>query len=301
MATQTAAKPIRDLRERPLIGSMREFQRDRLSLFLRVFRECGEVARIHFGPFPLLVFSSPEMVQTLLVEHGNDLWKGATIHRAMEPVVGNGLIINEGESWRGQRKMMAPVFAHRHIASYADTMVACSERAQAGWGEGTRINVAHEMVALTMRIVGKALFDADVVEETDDLGAAITTAVQYMDYSITHLFPVPLSVPTPRSRRTKAALAVIQQRMQAMIAERRASGEERADFLSLLLSARDEGGAGMSDTQIRDEALTLFVAGHETTANTLAWCWYFLAKNPDLYARLREEVDTVLGGRPATF
>jgi cytochrome P450 len=280
---------------------MRAFQQDRLALYQRVARECGDVAQVHFGPFPLVIFNTPELAHAVLVEHDQDFDKGLTLHRAFTPVAGQGLINNEGESWRRQRKLMAPAFAHRQIATYADIMTAYTERAQAGWAEGAELRIDQEMMRLTMSIVGKALFDADVLEESDELGAAVTVAMSYLQYAITHIFPLPLSIPTPRSRQTRAAMALIDRRLAAMIAERRASGVERGDLLSLLLAARDETGAGMSDRQLRDEAITLFLAGHETTANSLSWCWYLLAQHPALYARLQQEVDTVLAGRAPTF
>jgi cytochrome P450 len=300
MAVQVAAKPVPTFPEPPLLGSMRAFQKDRLSLLLRVTRACGPVARIHFGPFPMLVLSAPDLIQAALVDHAADFDKGVVLHRAFTPVVGQGLINNEGESWRQQRKLMAPAFTHRHIAGYADTMVAYTERAQQGWATGQTLRIDQEMMRLTMSIVGKTLFDADVFDESDELGVAVTDALAFLQYTISHLFPVPLNWPLPRNARTRRALAVIDRRLQAMIDERRASGTDRGDFLSLLLAARDETGQGMSDRQIRDEAITLFLAGHETTANTLAWAWYLLGRNPEVYAKLQQEAGTVLGGRPAT-
>ncbi|HUS14564.1 MAG TPA: cytochrome P450 [Chloroflexia bacterium] len=300
MAASVAIKPIPQLSAPPLIGSMKEMQRDRLALYMRAARECGDTALIRIGPYRFYVFNTPEMAQAILVDHANDFDKGFVAHKAFTPVIGNGLINNEGESWRKQRKLMAPVFTHRHIASYADTMVGYTERIQQTWADGVELRIDQEMTRLTMSIVGKTLFDADVFDESDGLGQAVTRAMEFLQYTIGHLMPVPLSIPTPRSRRTKAALAVIRERLQAEIDQRRASGTDRGDLLSLLLAARDEHGAGMDDTQIRNEAVTLFMAGHETTANTLAWCWYFLARYPETYAKLQAEVDRVLGGRPAT-
>jgi len=195
---------------------------------------------------------------------------------------------------------MAPAFQPRQIAAYADAMVDYTQQLQAGWREGEERAIDQEMTALTMRIVGKTLFDAEMLGDTDDLGAAITTILQYMNYSISHVFPIPVTWPTPRSRRTRAALDLVKTRLQAMIAERRARADARNDFLSILLRTRDETGAAMSDEQVREEAMTLFLAGHETTANTLAWCAYFLAIHPAVADRLQAEADRVLGGRAAT-
>ncbi|WP_338250280.1 cytochrome P450 [Dictyobacter halimunensis] len=161
--------------------------------------------------------------------------------------------------------------------------------------------MSREMMALTMSIVGNVLFQTDVLAETDELGAALSTALAYINYILSSFFPLPLNWPTERNRRTRQALDLLNRRMQKMIEERRASGEQGDDFLSILLRARDEDGAPMGDQQIKDEALTLFVAGHETTAAALTWTWFLLAEHPDIYQRLRDEVDTVLQGHSPTY
>ncbi len=152
-----------------------------------------------------------------------------------------------------------------------------------------------------MSIIGKVLFDADVFTETDALGAAVSVAIEHIDYVFSHLIAVPLSWPLPRHRRTRQALSFLRARIQEMIDERRQGSVERDDFLSILLRTRDEDGCPMSDTQIRDEALTLFGAGHETTATALTWAWYLLATRPDIYAQVRHEVDSVLRGRSPEY
>ncbi len=298
VAQAMTAKPIPHIAEPPLIGSMPAFQKDRLSLFRHVSATYGDIARMNFGPFRVIFINAPDLVQQVLVEHSDDFDKGVVLHRAFTPVIGNGLINNEGASWRTQRKLMAPPFQHRNVARYGETMVQYTEQAQAGWRDKSTIDIDHEMTALTMSIVGKTLFDTEVLSETDELGSAITTALQYMQYTLDHIFPLPLSLPIARNRRTRQALALIDQRMQAMIEDHRK--EDKGDLLSLLLQARYDDGSAMSDQQIRNEALTVFMAGHETTANTLAWGFYLLATHPPIYAKLQEEADRVLGGRPAT-
>jgi cytochrome P450 len=300
VAQAIAAKPIPHVAEPPLIGSMNAFQKDRLSLFRRVSATYGDIARMNFGPFPVIFINAPDLVQQVLVEHAQDFDKGLVLHRAFTPIIGNGLVNNEGDSWRVQRKLMAPPFQHRNIARYGETMVEYTERAQSAWRDGSTIDLDHEMTALTMSIVGKTLFDADVLSETDELGGAITEALLYMQYTLDHIFPIPLNIPTPRSRRVRHALAVIDERMHAMIADHRAH-PDRGDLLDLLLQARYDDGSVMSDKQIRDEALTVFVAGHETTANALAWGFYLLATHPEIYAKLQDESERVLGTRSATL
>ncbi|HLI90206.1 MAG TPA: cytochrome P450 [Ktedonobacteraceae bacterium] len=299
--TARAMKTIPVLREPPLIGSMFIYNRDRLGFYPRMARECGAIGVCHYGPFPMYMISSSELVHKVLVEHADDFEKGEVMRKAFCPIVGNGLFISEGEFHRRQRKLMAPSFQPRHIVSYADTMVKYGEQIQQGWRDGATIDIGQQMTHTTMSIVGKVLFDADVFTEADELGAAMTTVLEQVNYTLSHLFPVPLSWPTPRNRRVKRALAVLDSRIQKMIDERRASAGERNDFLSVLLNAREEDGERMNDKQVRDEALTLFGAGHETTATALTWAWYLLATHPEVYAKVQREVDDTLKGCPPTY
>lgn len=304
MVTQTATRPTRTIpgiAELPLVGSLWAFQRDRMGLFLRIARECGDIGRLHFASFPAVLITSSELTQKFLVEHAYDFYKGEAMHRAFEPIIGHGLFISEGDFHRRQRKLMAPSFQPRHIVSYADAMVHYGELAQKDWQDGETIDIGREMTHITMSIVGKVLFDADVFTESDELGNAITVVLEQTNYTLSHLFPVPPNWPVPRNRRVKRALAVLDRRIHEMVVERQASATEKNDLLSVLLNAREEDGSTMSDKQVRDEALTLFAAGHETTATALTWVWYLLAAHPDVYQKVQQEVDTVLQGRAPTY
>ena len=262
------------------MGSLPEHTRDRLNLYLRVAQQCGDVGSFHFGPFRAVFFNTSENVHRVFVEHANDFDKGAAIHNTFRPIIGNGLFSSEGEFHRRQRKLMAPSFQPRHIVSYADTMVHYGELIQQAWSEAETIDVSQEMTNLTMSIIGKVLFDADVFTETDELGLAMTTTLSHVSHSLSQLLPIPLSWPTKRNRNTRQAIAVLRGKIQKLIEERRADSQERNDFLSVLLSSNDEDGSSMSDEQVIDEALTLFGAGHETTATALAWVWYLLGIAP---------------------
>lgn len=289
------------LKESSLLGSLGAIREDRLAFLLSVARQTGDIGAFRVGPVPMLLLNSSELVHAALVEHANDFDKGFIMHRAFRPVLGEGLFSSEGELHRRQRKTMAPAFQPRHIVNYAQTMVEYTERAQQGWRDGATLDVSREMMAVTMSIVGNVLFQTDVLAETDELGAALSISLAYINYILSSFFPLPLNWPTERNKKTRHALDLLNQRMQKMIDERKASGENGDDFLSILLRARDEDGARMSDQQIKDEALTLFVAGHETTAATLTWTWFLLAQHPDIYQRLQHEVDTVLQGRSPTY
>ena len=298
MATYQATqqpKSIPSIKGLPFLGNLPEYNSNRLELFLHVMRECGDIGYFHFGPYPLLQINEPGLVHSLLVEHAYDFDKGEAMHKAFEPLIGNGLF------HRSQRKLIAPSFQPRQIMKYADTMVHYGEQIHTTWREGQVIDVAREMTHVTMSIIGKVLFDADVFTETGGLGAAVATVLARASYSLSHLFPLPLTWPTPGNRRTMRALDVLNSRIQQMIDERRANPEEREDFLSILLRAHEADGSTMSNEQIQNEALTLFGAGHETTATALAWVWYLLATHPIAYRQIQEEVDRVLQGRAPTY
>ncbi|GAC1642798.1 MAG: cytochrome P450 [Ktedonobacteraceae bacterium] len=307
MAIQTAntpmkqAKPIPRIAELPLVGSLPEHTRDRLSLYLRVARQCGDVGSFHFGPYRVIFFNTSEYVHSIFVEHAYDFDKGAAIHNTFRPIIGNGIFTSEGDFHRRQRKLMAPSFQPRHITSYADTMVHYGELIQREWSENETIDVSQEMTNLTMSIIGKVLFDADVFTETDELGAAMTTILAHASHTLSQLFPIPLNWPTKRNKNMRQAIALLRGRIQKLIEERCAETRERNDFLSVLLQSKDEDSHSMSDEQIIDESLTLFGAGHETTATALAWTWYLLASHPDIYKKVQEEVDTVLEGHTPTY
>lgn len=294
----TATKTIPYVHELPLIGSSPAFMRkDRLTFLLRVAQE-GDVWGFHLGPIPVILFNKAEHVQSILVEHAYDFSKGRLIHQAFG---GNGLFVSEGEFHRRQRKLMAPVFQPRHIASYAETIVQYGERIQQEWQDGAVVDLNQQMIALTMSIIGKVLFDADVFNETDELGAAMAIGFEYTTRRLSSLFMPPLSWPTPRNLRTRKATQEVQDRMQRMIDARRKSSTGRNDLLSILLQARDEDGKEMSDAQLMDECLTLLGAGHETTAAALAWTWCFLCQHSDVYQKVQHEVDSVLQGRTPTY
>ena len=306
MATQTQtptqpSRPIPFVKGLPLLGSLPAYNSERLELLLRITQECGDVGGMHFGPFPLIIFNTSDYVHAIFVEHADDFDKGVFVHATFRPVIGNGLFISEGDVHRKQRKLIAPSFQPRHLADYADVITSYGERKQREWRDGQVIDVSQQMTALTMSIIGKALFDADVFTETDELGAAMREALSYVSHRLSRLFPPPASWPTPRNRRVRRASTVIRNRIGRMIDERRADPGGRSDFLSILLEARGEDGSAMSDRQISDECVTLFGAGHETTATALAWTWYLLCRHPDIYHKMQREVDTVLEGRTPRY
>ena len=308
MATQVPAPPTTPSQKTlpfvdgsvPLLGNFPEYGRDRLALLLRVART-NDVCGIRFGPFPAMLFNKPEHIQSILVEHAYDFDKGIPVHATFRPVIGDGLFSSEGAAHRRQRKLMAPSFQPRHIASYADVMSQYSEQIQRTWPDGGVVDINQQMTNLTMSIIGKALFDADVFTEADELGAAMSTVLYHISHRLSQIFIPPYRWPLSLNRRTWKAEALLRTRIQGFIDERRSNPTERNDFLSILLQAKDEEGQPMSDEQLMAECLTLFGAGHETTATGLTWAWYLLCQNPEIYRRVQDEVDHVLSGRTPTY
>jgi len=285
----------------PLLGNVFALRNERLELLLRISREFGDIGAFHFGPRLVPLLNAPDLVRSVLLDQSAAFEKTATVRALASPILGNGIFLSEGEEHRAQRRLLSPLFQHSRVLNYARTMVNLTERVQEVWREGETINLADEMMRLTLWIISDILFGADISGEERALGEALSYTFRHFADALTNPIRLPQSLPTPGNRRTSQALARVNAAIYRMIAERRSSGEERNDFLSLLLKAQDdEHGDTMSDRQVRDEALSLFVAGHETTANALTWCWYLLSQHPEVYARMRAEGDTVLAGRLPT-
>jgi cytochrome P450 len=286
----------------PLIGNLLDFRFNRLDLMLRMSRKSSDIAVFHLGSRTVVMLNTSELVHAALVEHASDFEKTPVFRIHGRPLLGNGLLTSENEFHKRQRRLVAPPFQHRRIASYGDIMVSYSEQIQQEWGDGETIDIAREMMRLTLWIVGKTLFDADVLGEAEELGKALKVAMQRFNSEMSAVVHIPYTWPTPGNWRVRKAIARLDAIVYQMIEERRRSKEDRGDLLSMLLSARDEGdGSFMSDRQVRDEAMTILLAGHETTAVALTWTWYLLAQHPHVYTRMRDEVDRVLAGRLPTF
>ncbi|HEX8557862.1 MAG TPA: cytochrome P450 [Pyrinomonadaceae bacterium] len=279
------------------LGQMYAFQRDPLALLARVAREHGDVARFWGGPQAVYLLSHPEHVRDLLVTHNARFRKGRALQRAKR-LLGEGLLTSEGEFHRRQRRLAQPAFHRQRVAAYARVMVEYAEKTSARWRDGEELDVADEMMRLTLAVVGKTLFDADVESDADEVGAALTDVMNLFGYLMLPFSELLEKLPLPQRRRFLRARARLDAVIYRIVEDRRRSGADRGDLLSTLLHAVDEEGdrTGMTDEQLRDEVMTIFLAGHETTANALTWCWYLLAQNPEAEARLHEELDAVLAG-----
>jgi cytochrome P450 len=275
-------------------------QRDPLGFLIRT-QKSGEVVRLRFVFSPAYLISRPESIKYVLQEHARNYNKDLFTYKMFQPMLGQGLLINDGPSWLHQRRLIQPAFHRKRLTTYGtlmtDATVAMLERWQACSERGMPLNMAEEMMRLTLRIVGQALFSLDLSQETSTIGSAVTTLLELLGDYVFRPFP-PLSVPTPRNRRIQRTIHVLDQLVYRMIAERRTLQTEGRDLLSMLLLAQDEEtGQGMNDRQAHDEVMTLLLAGHETTANTLTWTWYLLSQSPEIERRLHAELNEVLGGR----
>jgi len=284
-----------------LLGHMAAFRDDPLGLFTRSARDYGDFVPLRFGPARLILISNPDDIEYVLITNNRNFVKDVAV-RAIRPIGGNGLFLSEGDFWLRQRRLMQPAFHRQRIASYAETMVAYTQRMLDSWQGGETRDVHHEMTHLTMTIVAKTLFDADVGNEAAELGATITRALECLSARLGSLWLLlPDTLPLPMNVRMRREVRRLDEVVYRIIDQRRASGEDRGDLLSMLLHTQDEDdGSRMTDLQVRDEAMTLFLAGHETTATTLAWAWYLLSQHPEAEARLVAEVQAALAGRAAT-
>jgi cytochrome P450 len=268
---------------------------DPLRYFSGLVREYGDVIGLRILNFRILLINHPDHIEDVLVNHPRKFIKGRVL-KANKRVFGSGLLTSEGDFWLRQRRLAQPAFHRARIATYASTMVEYTERLLHEWQDGEERDIHKEMMRLTLQIVGKTLFDADVERDAQDIGKSMEMLLELgADFRRTVL--IPHWLPTPSNFRLELAIRKIEKVLYRMIAEKRASGREGGDLLSMLLAAQDEDGSRMTDTQLRDEAITLFLAGHETTANTLSWTWWLLARNPAVEAKLHAELRNVLGGR----
>lgn len=276
------------------IRNMSSLQDDMASVMLRLREEYGPVVHVRSMLSKIFVVNEPDFIQQVLVSEGDNFTKGFFVQLIREYMLGEGLLTNlDRTSHRRQRKLMAPAFRKKHIASYADAMVEYSERMAAEWSPGDTVDIAQEMMRLTLGIVSKTLFDADIEDDAQEVGDALTQLLEYFPKLMSPLAPLRLSLPTPGRKRLFANLQRIDDIVHRIIESHREETHKSGSLLSLLLEARYEDGSGMSNQQLRDEAITLFLAGHETTAIALAWSWYLLSEHPDVWEQMSLEVDGV--------
>ncbi len=275
--------------------------RKRPTEFLGDLAELGDVTFMRMYNHPSYFLNHPDLIRDLLITNHAKFHKGIALQRAKK-LLGEGLLTNEGESHLKQRRMIQPAFHRARIAEYAKSMSFYAQRMADEWKDGAVLEVEKEMTRLTLQIVGKTLFNADVENDAAEVGEAMNDLMRLFNFLLLPFSDVLQKLPIPPARIAKRSHQNLDRVIYEIIDERRKSGKDEGDLLSMLLLAQDEeDGSGMSDKQVRDEALTLFIAGHETTANALIFTWYLLSENPEKEMKLLEELKTVLKGRVPTM
>ena len=276
------------------------FRRDPIA-YLRRAAEQGDVIRLPFGKPSVHLINHPDLIKDIFVLRPKQFKKGRGLEQ-IKRLLGEGLLTSEGAFHLRQRRLMQPAFHRQRVAAYGAAMTQYAVEMRERWQDGETRDIHEEMMRLTLAIVGKTLFGGEVEAEAAEINGALNEAI-----ALFHLLLLPLSehlarLPLPSVRRFGAARARLDATVSRLIAAHRASGRDQGDLLSMLLEVRDEEDGGrMTDMQVRDEVLTLFLAGHETTANAMTWTWFLLSQHPGAEARFHAEIDAALGGRTPTL
>ena len=285
----------------PFVGALPHLLKNPLQTFMSAVRDYGDI--VHLGRRYYLI-AHPEYLKHVLQDHARNYQRGFKT-ASIELVLGNGLFLNEGQSWLQQRRLLQPAFHHHRIegltGQIVDNTQGMLERWRQAAHQGQALDIAVEMKYLTQQIIVQTMFGADLTgDELQAVTHAISVIMNYVNFGAT-LFIVPLWAPTPSNLAFRDAVQVLNRVVYRIINQRRRTGSEANDMLGMLLAAQDaETGIGMSDTQLRDEVMTMFIGGHETTSTALAWTWYLLAQHSQIEQRLYEEVALVLNGRHPT-
>lgn len=283
-----------------IAGNLREFARDRLDFYVRLAREYGDLSSFRFGPFRRVFLANhPDLIEQVLVTDAKHYIKHFGARNYM-PVLGNGLVTSEGDFWLRQRRLSQPAFLKQRVLAYAPVMTDLTNAMLARWRSGTAVSVHTEFGALTSAIALKTLFGLDDPGDRAAFVERLRAAFLLLTGRFEKLVNFPLWVPTPHNVRIRRAVAHLRRVVDGFMAAARARKEPGNDLLSRLVAAQDHDGSRMTEEQIRDEAMTLYLAGHETTALTLAWSWFLLATHPEAERKLVEEWARVLGGRAPT-
>ncbi|MFB2919094.1 MULTISPECIES: cytochrome P450 [Aerosakkonema] len=283
-----------------IVGNLADLGQDPLGFLTKCTREYGDIVPLRLGLTPACFLTEPEYIEQVLKER--ILFIKSKGIRALRSFIGEGLLSSEGDWWQHQRRLIQPVFSHKRIAGYGQIMVAYAEKTIDTWQDGETRDVHDEMMRLTLNIVMKCLFNQDVTEgEAKNVAHAIDVAMHWFENKRKQGFFIWEWFPRPENIRYKNAIQQMDKSIYHLIEERRTSGEDTGDLLSMLMQVKDEeDGSQMTDKQLRDETITLMLAGHETTANTLSWTWMLLSQNPEVRSKLQAELKEVLDSRSAT-
>lgn len=287
----------------PVIGVLPKMWEEPLRFFVEAGNQYGDVVHLDLGPREFYLLNHPDYIRYVLQDNYRNYHKG---YDPIEPLIGNGLVMSEGNFWRRQRRLMQPAFHRDQLASFADVIAGATAEMLSRWERAARhetlLDMAEEMTHLTLQVILRTMFSTDIDDKIDVASRAFEDALAYMNQQLMAPFEWLQHIPTPAKRRFQRALTALDDIVYGIIAERRHSDDDPGDLLSMLLNAQDEEtGESMTDKQVRDEVMTIFLAGHETTANALAWVWYLLSKYPATARQVRSEVDDVLGDRAPAY
>lgn len=305
-ASQPSAAPLPPgPRGEPLLGSLRALRRNPLTFFPAQVREYGDVVRLRVGPIHVTLVAHPDHVRHVLQDNARNYNKQTRGFAVVRELLGQGLLTSEGDFWLRQRRLAQPAFHRQRLAGFASTMVKATEdlvtALEGRIASGQPFDVAEDLTHLTLRIAGLTLFGTDLGGESRAVGDALGRVQTFANERLTQLIPLPRALPFPSHRRFEKDAATLDRVVRSIIERRHREGGEHHDLLQMLMDARDEDtGERMSDTQLRDEVLTLLLAGHETTASTLAWTVMLLSQHPEVRQQLEAELAQVLAGRAPT-
>jgi cytochrome P450 len=274
-----------------LLGNLPEIRRDPLAFLLRLSADYGDIAHVRLGPFHVILLNHPDDIEQVLVTHQHRFIKGRSLSGARR-LFGNGLLTSDGALHSRQRRLVKPAFHRARLDEYARVMTAAGGERRDSWRDGQTIDIANEMSQLTLAITARIMFGREGDAVAAEIAEALATATNLIEVAVMPFAAVMDLLPLPQARRFRAARLTLDRVVNDVIKRRMRHHLDDGDILSLLLSAQDEpGGDRMSDTQVRDEVVTLLLASHDTTANALAWTWYLLARHGCDEARLHAEID----------
>ncbi len=284
----------------PLIGNARAFVQEPLEYLRRCAKEYGDVMQIRLGTTAIYMVSHPDLIEQVLVTHNKKYSKSRFTQRR-KSLFGNGLIFSEGDFWLRQRRLMQPAFHQKRIVSYGAAMVTLSQRLSESWKDGQELSIQEEMMQLSLEIVTRTLFDSETTGDVHRIGKALDVLIEQVSAAAVRPLQYPDWIPTPGNRQYNAALSELNTIIRQIISEQRQKASDGADLLSTLLHIQDEDGSRMTDKQLRDEVVNLYIAGHETVAMALSYTWRLLAMHPEIEEKLAAELESVLGGRLPTI
>jgi cytochrome P450 len=295
----TSLKPIPT--GTPLLGNLREFQRDRLGFLLRLRQEYGDIVHFRLFSSDIYLLSRPDMIKQVLVDHHKRYYKGRAYQR-IRFALGNGLLTSEGDFWLRQRRLVQPAFHRKNLETLPPVITGAAQEMLTSWrttaAKGLPVDINAEMMRLALTIVSRALFKTDVGDRAEEVADALDVLMEQSQRRIQNPLLLPPILPTRDDRIFRQAVHTIDEIVYGIIDTRRRAEKEGSDLISLLIAAVDaDTGERMTDQQLRDEVITLFLAGHETTANALSWTWYLLSKYPEIERKLYAELKQVLCGR----